>query len=78
MSFCGTKNLFWNKKIGNKGSCSRKVELNKSSGTNHRAHLRLHFQASLETIKPNIRYFINFILDLSWESGVDRDMVLQT
>ena len=48
-------------KIGSKKNCSRKIELNRSSWTNHRAHLRLYFPSSLETIKPNMQYFINFL-----------------
>ena len=60
------------KNFGNKENCSRKVELNRSSGTNHRARLRLHFQPRLETIKPNMQYYINFILDFDWENSVVR------
>lgn len=73
--------FYLEQKIGNKENCSRKVELNKSSGTNHRAHLRLHFQPRLEIIKPNIQYFINFISDLNCSQTrtlwIDRGMVLE-
>lgn len=60
-------------KVESKENCSEKSELNKSSRTNHKRHLRLHFYSSLGTSKQNMQYFINFILHLNWDNNRVRE-----